>query len=172
MCIKSKWSVYGYHRLLSPKEDVVLHTTRHSLKTTFSEKEDNFHWSTCIYHRSLTLCYSCNKCQFNTYDILLVNEVDQDSNGPSGWGTSKLDSIRIFYIQLLSTVHGIMLNFCNNNYSFKIPWLNETGTPQFIPTRHLYMAGRVLFRVGHTPCLQTAVNYVNKKMKSNKKNIL
>ena len=22
---------------------------------------------------------------FNTYDILLVNEVDQDSNGPSGW---------------------------------------------------------------------------------------
>ena len=90
-------------------------------------------------------------------------------NGPSGWGTSKLDSIRIFYIQLLSTVHGIMLNFCNNNYSFKIPWLNETGTPQFIPTRHLYMAGRVLFRVGHTPCLETAVKYVNKKMKSNKK---
>ena len=36
MCIKYKWSVYGYHRLLSLKEDV--HKTRQSLKTTFSKK--------------------------------------------------------------------------------------------------------------------------------------
>ena len=42
MCIKYKWSVYGYHRLPSLKEDVVLHTTRHSLKTTFSEKKRIF----------------------------------------------------------------------------------------------------------------------------------
>ena len=49
MCTKYKWSVYGYHRLPSLKEDVVLHTTRQSLKTPSPKKEDNFHWSTCIY---------------------------------------------------------------------------------------------------------------------------
>ena len=43
MCTKYKWSVYGYHRLPSLKEDVVLHTTRQSLKTPSPKKEDNFH---------------------------------------------------------------------------------------------------------------------------------
>ena len=49
MCTKYKWSVNGYHRLLSLKEDVVLHTTRQSFKTPSPKKEDTFHWSTCIY---------------------------------------------------------------------------------------------------------------------------
>ena len=31
-CTKYKWSVYGYHRLPSLKEDVVLHMTRQPLK--------------------------------------------------------------------------------------------------------------------------------------------
>ena len=39
MCTKYEWSVYGYHRLPSLKEDVVLHITRQPLKTTFSEKK-------------------------------------------------------------------------------------------------------------------------------------
>ena len=49
MCIKYKWSVYGYHRLPSLKKDVVLYTTKQFLKPPSPKKEDTFHWSTCIY---------------------------------------------------------------------------------------------------------------------------
>ena len=39
MCTKYKWSVYGYHRLPSLKEDMVLHSTRQSLKTPSPKKK-------------------------------------------------------------------------------------------------------------------------------------